>query len=189
MQPVKQHIGRIASVIETLIMGQGGEAAVVAFGDSVRTIEVFTADGEKLRRALQSIDCSHSRSRLVDAVVHSVDLLKTRQPNRRRVVLLFCERRDDGSEAKLREAITQAELNNVIIYSLDVARLHAWASNAAAAPANTSGIDLKTSIAELYRGVRSLSGNNPVGVLTGYTGGRWKTLSRWWAKSCTDNTC
>jgi VWFA-related protein len=172
MQPVKQHIGRIASVIDTLIMGQGGEAAVVAFDDSVRTIEVFTADGEKLRRALQEIDCRRDKSRLVDAVIHCVDLLKTRQANRRRVVLLFCDRRDDGSEAKLREAVVQAELNNVIIYSLDVARLHAWAAAMASPHPDREGLDIKNSISQIYRGVRTLAGTNPVGVLTGYSGGR-----------------
>ena len=171
MQPVKQNIGRIGSVIDTLIVGQGGEAAVVAFDNSIRTVEVFTSDGEKLRRALKDIDYSRNKSRLVDAVVHCVDMLNTRAPNRRRVVLLFSDRRDDGSEAKLPDAITQAELHNVIVYSVDVARLHAWAAQAAK-PSDTEGLDIKSSVSQLYRGVRSLAASNPVGVLTGYTGGR-----------------
>jgi len=171
MQPVRQNIGRIGSVIDTLIVGQGGEAAVVAFDNSVRTVEVFTSDGEKLRRALRDIDYSRNKSRLVDAVIHCVDLLSTRAPNRRRVVLLFCDRRDDGSESKLPEAITQAELHNVIVYSVDESRLHAWAAQAGK-PAETEGLDIKSSVSQLYRGVRSLAASNPVGVLTGYTGGR-----------------
>lgn len=171
MRPVKPHIGRIASIIDTLILGLGGEAAIVSFSDQVRTVEVFTSEGEKIRRALRSIDCSGDKSRLVDAVMHSIDLLATRAPNRRRVILLFSHNRDRGSESDLRDAIRDAERHNVIVYSLDVARFHA-AGDSLAQPPEQAGMDLKASITQIYRGVRSLASENAAGLLTSYTGGR-----------------
>ena len=171
MRPVKAHIGRIASVIDTLILGLGGEAAVVSFADQVRTVEVFTSEGEKVRRALRSIDCNGGKSRLVDAVIHSIDLLGTRSPNRRRVILLICQNRDHGSDYELRDAIRDAERHNVIIYSLDVARFRAAGDSLAQRP-EQAGMDLKASITQVYRGVRSLASENAAGLLTSYTGGR-----------------
>jgi VWFA-related protein len=47
-------------------------------------------------------------------------MLRNRPRDHRRVLLLIAERRDRGSEARLREALTEAQFANVAIYTLDI---------------------------------------------------------------------
>src|SRR5207244_10894682 len=90
---VGPQVAQIGPILETLIMGQVGEAAVVSFEQSFQTLQPFTKDGEKIRRALQTIDFAFSKSRLIDAVMHSIELLKHCPEQRRRVLLLISEKR------------------------------------------------------------------------------------------------
>jgi VWFA-related protein len=186
---VQPQVAQIGPILETLIMGQGGEAAVVSFEQRVQTLQPFTNDGEKIRRALQNIEFNFTKSRLVDAVLHSIELLKTCPEARRRVLLLISEKRDQGSESKLRDVVAQAEQNNVIVYSLDISRAHAWrqATNTtwgarphngvsgaehANDPPNMFSLDLLAIIKELYSSAKTAVVSNPLEVLTNYTGGR-----------------
>src|SRR5205085_991875 len=62
-------------------------------------------------------------SAMIDAVFQGTRMLKTRPQNHRRVMLLISETRDRGSEGKLREALEEAEFNNISIYTVNVNRL------------------------------------------------------------------
>src|SRR5581483_7573270 len=48
-------INRVGGMIQPLIAGERGSAAVVAFDDEVRVIEEFTSDSAKIRSAVQKI--------------------------------------------------------------------------------------------------------------------------------------
>jgi VWFA-related protein len=61
-----------------------------------------------------------SNHAVVDVVMNSIRMLQKQPPERRRVLLLIAEKRDKGSEGRLREALTQAQFANVAIYSLDI---------------------------------------------------------------------
>src|SRR5260370_28816352 len=89
-------------------------------------------------------------------------------PERRRILLLISETRDRGSESKLRDAVAEAELNNILIYSLNVSRAHAAGK---IFPGGLT-LDLKALIQEIYGGLKTLVIENPLSVLTRYTGGR-----------------
>ena len=60
---------------------------------------------------------------MIDAVEHGVQMLKQRPPQRRRIILLISETRDVSSEARLRETLIAAQLNNVTIYTVDISRM------------------------------------------------------------------
>ena len=59
---------------------------------------------------------------MVDAVSFGVNELRKRPADHRRIILLISETRDNGSEGKLRDALIEAEIHNVIIYTVNIDR-------------------------------------------------------------------
>ena len=114
--PALVRIRKIGSMIEPLVIGERGEAAVFAFDDRVRLIQAFTSDARALKQAFQAIQPGYSGSRMIDAVTASVRLLSKCPIQRRRVLLLIGETRDRSSEGKLEDAVTMAQLENVTVY-------------------------------------------------------------------------
>jgi VWFA-related protein len=100
------------------VVGLTGEAAVIAFDDDVRLDLPFTADHAKIGKALESVRMGTSGTRLYDALGEGVSLLRERPLNRRRILLVVAEAADTGSDAPLGEVLRQAQLNNVVIYSV-----------------------------------------------------------------------
>ena len=88
-------------------------------------IQDFTGDLGRLTHALKLVDTAFSKSHLIDATLQSIRLLENRPPERRRILLLISETRDQGSESKLRDAVAEAEVNNILIYSMNISRAHA----------------------------------------------------------------
>jgi VWFA-related protein len=110
-------------ILLTQITGKDGEAAVVAFDSRIATPQDFTTDSDKLKVAINNIHAGSTGTRLIDAVEQSVFMLKRRPPANRRVVLLVSETRDEGSEARLKEVLINATLQNVQVYSVDISQL------------------------------------------------------------------
>ena len=111
-------VRRIGGMIEPLIIGERGEAAVVSYDDEVRVVQPFTSDAALLSRGLRRLQPGQNGGRMIDAVAESVRLLSSRPPDRRRVLLLIGETRDRGSKFKLEEAVTLTERENVAVYAL-----------------------------------------------------------------------
>jgi VWFA-related protein len=168
-RPIEPRISELGPLLGALVVGEGGEAAILTFDHKVRVAQDFTSDLGRLTRTLRLVEFSYWDSRLLDACVKAIDLLKHRPEYRRRILLLISETHDDGSESKLRDAIEQAELNNVLIYSLNISQAHAALQGLA------SG-DLLPMIQQIYRGARNLVIKNPLAVLTSYTGGEQYSL-------------
>jgi VWFA-related protein len=161
-------IHQLGPLLGTLVVGDGGEAAILTFNQRVEVIQDFTGDLGRLTHALKLIDTSYNKSHLIDATLQAIRLLKTRPPDRRRILLLVSETRDQGSESKLRDAVAEAEVNNILIYSLNISRAHA----ASQIFAGGLQIDIQALIKEIYGGLKTLVVENPLSVLTRYTGGR-----------------
>jgi len=161
-------IHQLGPLLGTLVVGEGGEAALLTFNQRVDVIQDFTGDLGKLTQVLRQVETSYNKSHLIDATLHGIRLLKTRPPERRRILLLISETRDQGSESKLRDAVAEAEVNNILIYSLNISRAHAAAQ---IFPGGLS-LDVMTLIKEIYSGVKTAAVENPLSVLTRYTGGR-----------------
>ena len=167
MEGVLPQIHQLGPLLGTLVVGDGGEAAILTFNQKVELIQDFTGDLGRLTHALKLVDTAFSKSHLIDATLQSIRLLENRPPERRRILLLISETRDQGSESKLRDAVAEAEVNNILIYSMNISRAHAAGQ---IFPGGLS-LDPMALIKEIYSGIKTLVVENPLSVLTRYTGG------------------
>jgi len=124
-------VRKMGSMIESVVIGEQGEAAIMAFDHRLQVLQEFTNDGKKLSEALTKLKPGSYTSRQTDAVIESVRLLKNRPSNRRRILLLIAETKDNGSEGKIREALQDIELHNVIVYPVNMSR---WINKISTAP-------------------------------------------------------
>jgi VWFA-related protein len=161
-------IHQLGPLLGTLVVGEGGEAAILTFNQKVELIQDFTSDLGHLTHALKQVDVLYNKSHLIDATLKGIRMLENRPPDRRRILLLISETRDQGSESKLRDAVAEAEVNNILIYSLNISRIHAAKE---IFPGGLS-MDPAALIKEIYSGAKTLVVENPLSVLTRYTGGR-----------------
>jgi VWFA-related protein len=113
------------------VMGPNGEAAVVAFNDSVDKLQDFTTDGDLIEKTIAHLGAGMSGSKLYDAMAVGVEMLSGRpeatpdKPGRRRVMMILSEATDAGSEAKLGAVLRNAQLANVTIYSVGLSTTRA----------------------------------------------------------------
>lgn len=118
IEPLLPAVRRTGIQLTENVVGLTGEAAVIAFDDDVRLDLPFTADHAKIGKALESVRMGTSGTRLYDAMGEAVSLLRERPLNRRRIMLVIAEAADTGSDAPLGDVLRQAQLNNVVIYSV-----------------------------------------------------------------------
>jgi len=123
VESVLPQIQKIGVMIEPIVIGDQGEAAVLAFDSRIRLMQEFTSDPTKITEALKKIHPGSSQNRMIDAVEEAVRELHGRPRNRRRVVLLLSETRDKSSEARLRETLIAAQVANVSVYTVDISRM------------------------------------------------------------------
>jgi VWFA-related protein len=115
--PVLAKVQKIGGMIQPLITGERGCAAVVAFDEWVQWRQECTNDPDALSRAFYSLQPGAQKSaRMLDAVHEAVEKLRSR-PNARRVVLLISETRDRGSESELESVVIAAQAAGVSVYT------------------------------------------------------------------------
>jgi hypothetical protein len=98
-------VNKIGAMLQPIILGDQGEAAVVAYDHRVRLLQPFSSDPDDITKAIKSIKAGSTTSRLTDAVEQSVFLLSHRDKRRRRILLVIGEGRDMGSQASPRETL------------------------------------------------------------------------------------
>jgi len=123
VQSILPQVQRIGNMISPLVIGDQGEAAVVAYDSRIRTLQDFTSDPEKITKAVKSIYPGSTANRLIDAVVDASRMLDSRPKNRRRILLMIGETRDLASENRARETLIGLQLANIEFYSVDMSRL------------------------------------------------------------------
>jgi VWFA-related protein len=193
-------IKKIGPLIEGLVIGTQGEAAILAFDHRFRVMQEFTNDGRLLTKALEKINAGSSSSRMIDSVFESVRMLRRRPQNHRKILLLISETRDGGSEGRLREALLEAQIHNVIVYTVNINRaigmltkkmppprqdhLPAGARpvppGAPMTPGTTEALtgyrgaagNVVPVFVEIFKQVKGIFVDNPAEVFTEYTGGR-----------------
>src|SRR5262249_20677518 len=144
-------INKVGAMIQPLIAGERGGAAVIAFDDEVRLVQEFTSDSRKIREAFQKI---HGRSgtggRMLDAVDESVAMFGGRPANHRRILVLLSEARDRGSKVKLPESIEKVQRAGVLVYSATFsAYLTPWTAKPEDNPPTDGNI--LTGLGDLFR--------------------------------------
>jgi VWFA-related protein len=203
IEPVLGNIKKLGPMLEGLVVGQQGEAAIMAFDHRIRTMtDGFTNDGKLFTEALDKINPGSKTARLVDTVFEATRLLRNRPKDRKRIVLLIAESQDQGSEGRIREALLSAEVNNIIVYTININRAVTKlagkmdAPKQSAMPAAARGAGLPPGMAQTPQNVDQLTGYggatttaiplikeafiqvkgiflpNPLEVFTQFTGGR-----------------
>ena len=175
VEAIQPRIQELGPLLGTLVVGEGWEAAILTFDQRVHLVQGFSSDLGRITQTLRHIEFSYSSSHLIDAALEAIHLLKQRPEGRRRILLLISETRDQGSESKLRDVVSEAELNNILIYSLDISRAHAVKQiflPASGGPVGTAlSLDILALIKEIYNDSKNLVIENPLSVLTRYSGG------------------
>jgi len=192
-------VKKIGNLITPLLIGDQGEAAVIAYDSRIRTLQDFTSDPELITKQVKSIYPGSQSNRMIDAVVAGTRMLRTRAKNRRRIMLLIGETRDLGSESRAREALYDLQIANVSFYAVDMSRfmttllaptpvprpdtlppaMHPLPSNVPATPttvAQTYGYNAGRAefiplMVEVFKDVKAIFKDNPVELFTKGTGG------------------
>ena len=199
VEAVLPKIRRIGTAMHDLLIGEGGEAAVVSFDHRIETVQDFTGDADKINKAVEKIKLGGQNSRMIDAVQEAVHMLRNKK-DRRKVILLISETLDRSSEAHVREVAMDLELNNIDVYTLNISRIvpsltaspelprpDPFPPGARPHPAGTSmdpttiaqldgapgdSADFVPVLEDMYRGVKAIFIRNPARVFTKLTGGQ-----------------
>ena len=141
--PLLPAVQKSAIVFTQTVVGPSGEAAVLSYDDSVKTLLPFSRDNDKIEKTIADLSPGNSGARLYDALASAVGLLRDRPSGQRRAIVVVGEASDSGSEEKLGRILREAQLSNIVIYSVGLsptsAALRAPPSQAGPAPATPPG--------------------------------------------------
>jgi VWFA-related protein len=195
-EKILPQIQKTASLYDSLILGDTGEIAVIGFDHRMQWLtQGFTSDSAKIAEALKKLKPGSTQSRLNDAAMEGINLLKNRPTTRKRILLLISESRDVGSELRVRDVMTAAEFANVVVFSVDMSHLLTSLTTkaepnrpSAVMPAtrplpggyiNTPTIDTQMEMGnwvpafkEIFTATKAIFIQNPLEVYTRYSGGR-----------------
>ena len=197
VEKILPSIQKISTIFESLVIGEEGEMAVLAFDHRVQTLTPFTNDAAQIDAAFKKLHAGSYTSALNDGVMQSVNLLKSRDRSRRRILVLIAENRDKGSTIKSREVMTAADFANVYIYSVNVSQLLAsltgtpqpnrpsqYSLPPGATPLPLGQINTQTTesqmnmgnwvpaLKDIFDAAKGIFVPDPLDVYTKYTGGR-----------------
>lgn len=166
--PALAKIRKTGSLIDTMITGDRGEAALLRVNEEIQVVQEFTAEGVRIRDAFRSLKTSGSGAKSLDAVEQAIRMLHERPGGRRKIVILIAEAKDRGSEAKLPDVLRLAQQENVTVYPLTFS-VHATPWTAKPEDIKPGdGMDLIRVVGELTR----LGKSNTAEELARFTGGR-----------------
>ncbi len=118
-----------ATIFTQTVMAQTAEAAVVTFDDSIEVRRSFTGDTDAVESAIHQLPLGSSGARLYDAISESVAMLAKLPERERRILLIVSEAQDGGSQKRLGQALREAELANVTIYTIGLSTFGAEMRN------------------------------------------------------------
>ncbi len=190
-------IQKLASSIQAQVLGDDGEAAVLQFDHRIITLTDFTSDPDKLAASFKKLKVGSAQSRLNDATIEGINLLRKRPDSRRKVLLLISESGDKSSELRPREVLSAAEFANVVIYSIDISKTmaqitapppetHSVLDNRPPGAVYLGGGNVETAttqsqnnmgnwaplVKDIYDSAKGVFVPNPLKVYTTYTGGQ-----------------
>jgi len=111
-------IRRTGVLFTQTVLGESDDAAVIGYNDQVDRLLDFTEDHDAIDKTVGSLRMGTSGAHLYDALFQAVALLRTRPASRRRVIIVMGEATDTGSEENPGQVLREAQLANVIIYSI-----------------------------------------------------------------------
>jgi VWFA-related protein len=178
--PALRKIRRIGGMIQPLVIGTRGEAAVVTFDSEIAWVQDFTRDPAAIRNAFTSLKPFKSaHARMYDAIAEVADRMKDRKG--RKVLLLISESRDRGSTIKFEEAIDAIQREGVEVFAAhysaaatafaskpeDLQQIHDAPNPSIDGPDGPPTASILQLLPELFR----LAQTNAIAALTQATGG------------------
>jgi VWFA-related protein len=107
----------IGTMLETFVDGPGSEMALVSFDSEVKLRHDFTNDVSKVNQSLEGLHAGDPGSAILDAIHYSLDLLKRRPDDHRKVLVVVSEQADgDSKTISLDEAAKQIIASDVELY-------------------------------------------------------------------------
>jgi VWFA-related protein len=205
VEHILPEVNKIGNLIAPLLMGDQGQAAVIAYDSRIRVLQDFTNDTDKISKAVKTIYPGSSSVRLVDSVEAGMRMLAHQPTNRRRIMLWIGETRDMGSEARGRETMIDLQLYNIMFFQVDMSRFiemmtgpakdpdrralaqppaaYYVPQNQVATPTTISQaygpeneIQFMPLLMEVYRDAKAIIKTNPTRLFTGATGGKQFTF-------------
>lgn len=195
-----ERIKKIGQTLQSLVTGEHGEIAILAYDHRVQVLQDFTSDSDKLEAALSQLKAGSSSAVMNDAVVTASRMLSKRPPDRRRILLLIGETRDIASAAKPKQALTDLQFSNVLVYSVNMSRFintltakpeaprpdpfppgaRASAPHSPNLPAYSSQVygnaansaNFIPMLVEIFKATKAIFVDNPIEVYTKWTGGK-----------------
>jgi len=162
-------IRKVGSMIEPLITGERGEAAILSFSDPIKVVQDFTPDSGLISAAFRALRAqSTTKARTLDAAAQAIEMLRSRPESRRRTLIVISESRDRGSETKLEDVLKSAQRANVTVYPLTFS-VHAtpWTTKGDVPPADGAANWLA-----IFTELGRLAKENAAEGLSRFTGGR-----------------
>jgi VWFA-related protein len=175
-QPALEKIHKIGGMLQALISGEKGQAAVLAYDDEVHVLQDFTRDSTKLATAFESVEGRTIKTaKMLDAVMEGVKMLEKSPEGNRRVMLILGESRDRGSSIKLDRAVEAVERAGVSMYPMTYsAQATAWTARPEDDPSIPMDPDYAGGIVEALR----LTTRNAADEFAKWTGGRHLSFAR-----------
>ena len=74
-EPLLGEVRPLGPVFSSLMLGPQGQAAVVTYGDQMRTVQDFTQNGDELETALRHVEARGGSQHLNDALARAIVML------------------------------------------------------------------------------------------------------------------
>jgi len=112
-------VRKIGGMIQPLITGDRGEAALIGFDEDLHTVQDFTSDPNAIADAFDHLDSGSAApsGRMLDAVEMAAKMFAGSKANSRRVLLIISESRDRGSKTKLDRAVELVQQEGIVVYA------------------------------------------------------------------------
>ncbi len=107
----------LASVLDAVIGNVPYRIAVVGFDSRPHLDLDFTADKAAAADAVSRLSAGDGGAAILDSLSFGIDLLRKQPPAYRRVLLLFSETIDNGSQSTFQQALRAVDDTNTSIYS------------------------------------------------------------------------
>jgi len=133
-EPLLGEVRPLGPVFSSLMLGPQGQAAVITYGDQIRTVQDFTQNGDELETALRKVEARGGTQHLNDALTQAITMLESQPKDDRRIIVAFSDGHDIGSRTTKEEVVQRALNAGITIYGLGFSQSHALLTKQPKAP-------------------------------------------------------
>jgi len=199
VEGILPEVQKTAILFTEMVLGEFGQASLIAFDQRVRLMQDFTSDAKEIEKALKEITLGSDAVRLSDAVYDGIRMLVKRPSTHRKVIVVISENQETASEVGLGETMRTAQIHDIMVYPVRLSSIKGWfkRDDKPIPPSIPPGVQARASIPgaadtptttmqhrvratpnmipiviDLVRGVKNLIFNNPLELLAEGTGGK-----------------